>query len=289
MTTLGKIFCILVSIMSFVFLAFAVLLYIPRTHWAIQSAEWEKRYKVAQASADQSAAEAKQAKADSDRNAQEQVAANKKLEQELVSARGQITVLQGNAQQAQLAQDRANAAKDRAEEEVARIQTDINHLKETLKKQMDANTELVTLNNTLRQDKTAADIKANALKDRNEQLVTKLEDLARDLARLKSPVASAPGGGARTGKNPPPDNVEGLIRQADPSGLVKITIGSDAGLVKGHTLEVFRLSSVPEQSKYLGTIRIIDVSNTEAVGQPVGRMAAPPEVGDRVASRILGG
>ena len=105
---------------------------------------------------------------------------------------------------------------------------------------------------------------------------------------MKSPAAAATGTAARTAR-PPPDSVEGLVRQVDPGGLVEITLGSDAGLLKGHTLEVFRLSSVPEQSKYLGTIRIIDVSATEAVGQPMGRLAGPIQVGDHVASRILTG
>jgi hypothetical protein len=89
------------------------------------------------------------------------------------------------------------------------------------------------------------------------------------------------------GRNPPLENIEGLVKTFQ-GNLVKITIGSDAGLVKGNTLEVFRLSSIPDQSKYLGTIRIIDVSATEAVGEPVNRMAAPVQIGDRVASHILG-
>ncbi len=80
-----------------------------------------------------------------------------------------------------------------------------------------------------------------------------------------------------------------MVKSVDASGLVTINIGSDAGLAKGHTLELFRLHAEnPSQSKYLGTLRILDVKATEAVGQPVGRLAAPPKAGDRVASRILG-
>jgi hypothetical protein len=88
--------------------------------------------------------------------------------------------------------------------------------------------------------------------------------------------------------NPPPDNVEGTVKTVDASGLVKVSIGSDAGLAKGHTLEVFRLSMNPSKSKYLGTIRIIDVSATEAVGKPEGRLAGPIQEGDTVASQIRG-
>jgi hypothetical protein len=92
----------------------------------------------------------------------------------------------------------------------------------------------------------------------------------------------------RPPKNPPGDQVEGLIKQVDSSGLVTISIGSDAGLAKGHTLEVFRLSDKPSESKYLGTIRILDVTAKQAVGQPVGRLFATPRSGDRVASRLPG-
>jgi hypothetical protein len=90
--------------------------------------------------------------------------------------------------------------------------------------------------------------------------------------------------GATSAKNPPADNVEGLIKEVDPkSGLVTITLGSDAGLAKGHTLEVFRLSPAP---KYLGTIRILEVTVSQAVGQPTDR-SATMQVGDRVASQLL--
>jgi hypothetical protein len=97
-------------------------------------------------------------------------------------------------------------------------------------------------------------------------------------------------GAARGGdKNPPPENVDGVVKSVDPSGgLVTITIGSDAGLHKGHTLEVFHLDKDPKQSKYLGTIRILEVTAKEAVGQVVGRATAPLQTGDRVASKLLG-
>jgi hypothetical protein len=88
-------------------------------------------------------------------------------------------------------------------------------------------------------------------------------------------------------KNPPAKDVEGVVKRVDAnSGLVTISGGSDAGLVKGNTMEVFRLASVPAQSKYLGRIQVLDTTPTEAVCRPVGRMPGVPQVGDRVASRI---
>jgi hypothetical protein len=88
------------------------------------------------------------------------------------------------------------------------------------------------------------------------------------------------------GKNPPPENVEGTVKEVDKGGLIKISIGSDAGLKKGHTLEVYRVND--KAAKYLGRVRVIEVSAKEAVAQPVGKLTGDIEKGDRVASKISG-
>jgi hypothetical protein len=98
-----------------------------------------------------------------------------------------------------------------------------------------------------------------------------------------------PADGPRGTKNPPPEGVEGTVKKVDEaSGLVMISLGSDAGLMKGHTLEVFRLGTNPKEAKYLGTVKVVEVSPTEAVCQPTGRLADKAKVGDHVASRIIG-
>ena len=91
------------------------------------------------------------------------------------------------------------------------------------------------------------------------------------------------GRGEAAVKSPPAKDVEGVIRQTNSTGMVTISIGSDAGLVKGNTLEAYRTAPTP---KYLGTIRILAVSPDHAVGQAVGRLAGVIQPGDRVASRI---
>jgi hypothetical protein len=106
---------------------------------------------------------------------------------------------------------------------------------------------------------------------------------------LRPQPADGPRGREAKPHNPPAENVEGVIQRVEePTGLLTISIGSDAGLAKGHTLELFRLVHEPGQSKYLGTVRILDVKAKEAVAQAVGRLADKPQVGDRVASRIEG-
>jgi hypothetical protein len=86
-------------------------------------------------------------------------------------------------------------------------------------------------------------------------------------------------------KNPPAENVEGQVTKVDAkTGLVTLSVGSDAGLATGHTLEVFRLNP----AKYLGTVRVLEAKPREAVAQPVGRLLAPVQQGDKVANKIQG-
>lgn len=92
-------------------------------------------------------------------------------------------------------------------------------------------------------------------------------------------------GGARVAHQPPPGDLRGQIKAVDKDGLVSVSIGSDAGLQKGHTLEVYRAAPKP---LYLGVIEIIEVTPQEAVGRPATpRFKDQMQTGDQVASRIL--
>jgi hypothetical protein len=77
--------------------------------------------------------------------------------------------------------------------------------------------------------------------------------------------------------------VDGKILAVN-DNLVEISVGSDAGLMVGHTLDVFRLTP---KSKYIGMIRIVRVEKTKAVGQLLGKATASLQLGDEVASKLI--
>jgi hypothetical protein len=141
--------------------------------------------------------------------------------------------------------------------------------------------QLTKEKNDLRDRAVAAEIQAKALEQRVQDLLSRVEKLARELARAKAAAAGKEAGRA----NPPAEDVKGLVEKVDGSGLVTLNVGSDAGLAKGHTLEVYRLNPQP---KYLGRLRVVEVSPKQSVGKPVGRLTAPIQKGDEVASRIMG-
>ena len=161
-------------------------------------------------------------------------------------------------------------------------------MSEILKAEVIRNKEISKKLEDTRADEIKQRIEAQTFKSTNERLEVQLREMAKDMERAKTGGTSALAQINKASKNPPPDNIEGMVKVADASGLIKISIGSDAGLTKGHTLEVFRLSAVATQSKYLGTVRILEVTPNEAVAQPVKPLSDKPIAGDRVASRILG-
>jgi hypothetical protein len=308
MTVVGKILVFLNLIFSLAVGAFAVMDYTARTHWADKYNNLSKKYQVVQADSQTWKAEAQiLEKQKKDLNAQLVLAAGKDLEikgiddpeaqragkkaADLLIARGrQIEELKtdlGKLRDQLAAEKKKNLAYDTtattAQADANRRQVDTEKLRTILKAETDKNIQLVRDMNFHRDQAVAAQIKLDSVRDMNKRLEGQLQEMARDMARLRANLGSA--GGVARGVNPPPENVEGLVRRAD-GNLVTITIGSDAGLARGHTMEVFRLGANP---RYIGRIKIVEVTPTQAVGQASGRMLAPMQVGDRVASRIMGG
>ena len=290
MTAVGKILVFLNLVFSLVVGGFVVFTYVARVHWVEANQALKNQNDVLAANALAYQNEANKAKQDAG-------VLVGKAQAELKNVQGELkTANDANADlSAQLAKLNQKSTKENAQAsasvmEVDKRQQDVAKLRETLRKEQELNNTLVAQSAKDRDAATVAQIERRAVQDQNNRLEGQLQQMARDMARMRASGGST--ATARTGsaKNPPAESVEGLVQRTDPkSGLMTLTIGSDSGLTKNHTLELFRLNpSAPSQSKYLGTVRILDVEAKTAVAQPVGRLAAPPQAGDRVASHILG-
>jgi hypothetical protein len=152
--------------------------------------------------------------------------------------------------------------------------------------------ELVDLREKLRAAKNS---EITALNDKDQALsrLFTSQDHIRELEKkvATSQMAAAPGGGAAptvkdpSQPNPPSAYVRGRIEKVDPSGLLQLSVGSDAGLQVNQTLDVFRLRPEP---KYLGMVRIVDADLHKSIGRLVTRPGTRTDLrpGDEVASSI---
>jgi hypothetical protein len=307
MTAVGKTFVILNLVFSLFVGAMVLVIYLAQAHWAAENRDLTTKLTAANASNQayqdelkkvvdyvQSDADlAKTAGFDKDDKPAEKLT---KVSTALKAATTTIEKLKAEvkqksddlvAEQDKSAKADAVIASSKAELDIR--QKEVADTRDRLKKQSDDITKMLKDLNKAKDDMVSAQLEANGLRDRNMQLVKDKDQLAHDNLKLLAGGPTAVKAGPNAA-NPPAENIEGKIMEVGASGLVRISIGSDAGLSKNHTLEVYRLNEQsPDQSRYLGRIKIVEVSATEAIAQPVGKPLAPLQYGDTVGSHILGG
>jgi hypothetical protein len=184
------------------------------------------------------------------------------------------------------AQDDKDAIIQQLKATIERQQKELESLKKVVKER---EVVIVSLEAKLKETVNAAlnhETQVKIRQAQNETLLEQVRELTKALARLEA--GKQPGGvdAPATAPNPPPNKVEGKVEKIK-GDLIMINIGSDSGLKKDHTLEVFRLDPEPA---YLGMIRIVEVNEKSAVGRMVAAANAKnrrmPKEGDRVASSL---
>ena len=180
-----------------------------------------------------------------------------------------------------LANEEVAKAKQRLTDEIAALTTNIR----------EREASIIQLEASIKELRTTAvqfESLARTRQIQNENLLEQVRALSQDIARRDSGVVSADVMVIRNPNdpNPPAVDVNGKIEKVD-IDLVQITLGTDHGVAKNNTLDVYRLTPEP---KYLGMVRIVDANHHQSVGRliPSGNAAfrTPLRVGDLVTSRL---
>jgi hypothetical protein len=307
MTAFGKILTVFVLLFSVVLGALNVLIYMSSVPWKEYGKKLAQRAEAAEAS--------EKALKDENRKLNEKFEAYKVENQRIANVKPgddpkkQLDTIQSemaakdasvNALMAQvrgLEKDLETERKKSAEFdaivkakllEAAQSLADKNALKKQLNDAEGANVKLLEAANKARDKQVAAEIALIAVKEVNKQLEERTQDLVKENVRLAKQLQggnTGPAGVTLTSlsaPNPPTFKVDGKVLNVTSDGLVEISVGSDAGLKKGHTLEVFRTSP---KAQYLCMIRLITVDNNRSVGQIVGKPVLLQR-GDNVSSKI---
>jgi myosin heavy subunit len=120
----------------------------------------------------------------------------------------------------------------------------------------------------------------------NENLLERLRELELASAREKAGIKDGPKVITVSKENPPAVEIEGKVEKVE-GNQVQLTLGSDHGLAKDNTLDVYRYQP---KAQWLGTVRITDVRPHTSVGTliPAGSGKLRPQVreGDLVGSKF---
>lgn len=176
----------------------------------------------------------------------------------------------------------ANAGKDLAEKDSTTRASQMSRVQEELQAAVKARQEMFMEKNRMFEDKTQAEIVATALRTRNSEMEKELKRLSTENKRLRESGSTTVAKPGQPRDNFPSVPLEGSVMRSDETGLMQISLGSDDGLQRGHTLELFRLNP----AAYLGRVKVIEVNPKDAVAQPVGQLNGKPGKGDKVASQI---
>jgi Skp family chaperone for outer membrane proteins len=288
MTGLGKILVFMNLVFSLLAGILIIQVFATRTSWKSAYDKLSGFYTVSEAhvkTLQDDVNAVKQAKDEEIKKQKDAVAAGKaeidRLTVLVDAGKNELATAREQYQQQRNNSTTSNEELQRRQQETAALMDRINK----------ASTTVAELQKTLKQtvdEKMQAVINFNSEHDRNVRLLDNFKQVSQKADLLEKKLASL-GASAKDvtiSRNPPPEDVEGVILDTDAkTGLVTISIGSDSGINIGNTLEVFRIKPEP---KYLGTIKILD----SQAHQAVGRLTAPPRYGplakgDIVATKIL--
>ncbi|MGQ9506221.1 MAG: hypothetical protein ACUVQG_15160 [Thermogutta sp.] len=288
MNLIGKIFVVLIFVMSLVFMTCAVMVYSAHVNWR----EVVENTKPTPDKPLGLRLQVQNLRKDNDALKAQLDELTKKLDAEIVDKRSQVAKLEQErddlqrerdqlmAQVAQLTQQArdAIAAMEAAHQTLIKRTEEVNTLRDAIRQaEQDRHDALVRLVERTDELHQAAN-ELRALKDRAMILAADLAKAKEVL--MKFDLKAEP---ELYQEQAPP--VEGVVMAVPGNGLVEISIGADDGLMKGHRLEVFRLGN--GENKYLGRIEVIRTEPERAVCQIVPEYQRGPIVeGDRVASKI---
>jgi len=273
MNLLGKIFVVLVFVMSLVFMSFAVAVYGTHKNWKDEAAKQQNLVQIAQTKYNEELAKKEQLETEIAKEAVAKREALAKLETE----RDELAT-----QRDELATQRdALAAKDKAA--VAALDSALQNLEKLT-------AEVETLRTGVRTAQEARDQhfkQVVGLTDRMHQVQGELNRLSERRVQLASEIATqrkvlrAHGLSKDTPVDGIPPKLHGRVLAVNRDNLVEVSLGSDDGLRVGHTLEVYR------NTKYLGRVEVLSTSTDRAAAKILtGFRKGAIQKGDDVATRF---
>jgi predicted nucleic acid-binding Zn-ribbon protein len=276
MNLLGKVFVVLILVLSIVFMTLAMAMYATHKNWRQIAQDRQTEVQQAQAQYDQLKTQYNRRENELTSELEASSQQVRKLEAERVALNERNAGIQSELDQLKQDQRNATAAVAATQQNNERLADEVTGLRTDIRS-----------NQQLRDQAFASALKAT---EELHQSKGELDSAVERTRQLTSQVAGMTTVMRENGLDPATDaatvkpRVDGFVsqvKQVAGAQLVEVTIGSDDGLKPGHTVEVFR------DSKYLGRVEILKTSPDKSVGR-VDRRFQQGQIqeGDRVATQL---
>ncbi len=273
MNLLGKIFVVLVFVMSLVFMSFAVAVYGTHKNWKDEAAKQQELVQNARnlLTAETEKREQLEAELEKEQDAKRQALAKLETERdELARQRDELAKQRDDL----AAKDKAAvAALDSAQQNLAKLTAEVDTLRTDVRTAQETRDQhfrqVVGLTDQMHQVQG----ELRRLEERRVQLAEEIAD-SRTVLRAHGLTKDTPVDGI-------PPQLHGRVLAVNRDNLIEVSLGSDDGLRVGHTLEVYR------DTKYLGRVEVLSTSSDRAAAKILTNFRKGAiQKGDDVATRF---
>ena len=285
MNLVGKIFVVLIFVLSLVFMAFAMGIYASSENWrmVVERPAAEAgggkplglKYQIANQQAEIAGVTAERDKLASQivKETEEWNRVRGQLETAKATMEKQIEQMQAELKQLAAEEEKAVAALnvasqnlDKATNEVEALRKDIVATQDDRDKRFN---EVVKLSDQFNHAKGEFD----RIREREVQL-------AQQVAKMRTKLQSL---GSHEDSPADPAKVAGKVLAVNQNDMIEVNLGTDDGIRTGVTLEVFR------ENKYVARVEVLTATSDKAVAKVMpGFKTTPLQRGDNVATRFKG-
>lgn len=283
MTLLGKVFTVLIFIMSLVFMTFAVAVFATHKNWKMYVTNDTPNEKYGLGLMHQLAAQEKtnvNLRAEMEEllsELQREMAARRHaigvLETKLAEVRASLTSREGDLRNLQASEGEAAEALKIAEDDRAALRIEVGKLRDKITQTLaDRDNKFSVLVQRTDQLHAVQGFLQN-FKERNLQLAAQISEYKR--------VMDAHGLTPEMNTSHIPPKLDGIVTAVGERNLIEVSLGVDDGLQVGHRLEVFRSGT------YLGHAVVLKTDPDRSVAQvDEESQRGLVKVRDRVATKL---
>src|SRR5262245_2504835 len=272
MTLVGKIFTMLILIMSIIFMAFAMMVFATHRNWKATATTLQASLSAANTALKDAKDALEREKTDLAREQAARKAALAALQVRVASAEQRLGAKEKELADLTAAHSQATETAKVAQDRLAALEKETSDLRNTLR------TERQKLDKMFISVVDLTD-KLNQAESLRQNLEEVNKQAAQEISRMKIVLD-------RNGLTPDslvahiPPKVDGVVLGSD-KDLIEISIGADDGLKVGHSLDVYRGNT------YVGRIIIKKTDPDRAVGQVKKELQRGQiKKGDRVTTRF---
>ncbi len=277
MNLVGKILTVIIFVLSIIFMTMAMMTYATHQNWRVSATDLKTKLDTA--------------KSENAKLASEKTDLETQLSEEKTNRDASLTKLSNELKLLKDQQEKREKALETTDKDKRQLVATLEAQQQELsrfRKEMDA---LRTAVDQARKDRDLHFNEVVKMTDELHQVVNEMSqlktrntELAADLAKMQNVMRHFNVDPNADVSLTPPD-VKGQVTAVLGGGIVEISIGSDAGLRKGHKLEIYRTGS--KGDAYVGRVEITKTEPDKAVGKIDPQFQKSDVVkGDRVATKL---